>query len=264
MDLITIREIYKNREQFVDKQISVGGWVRSIRDSKTFGFIVLSDGSYFETLQIVYHNTMDNFGEISKLNVGAAVIIKGILVSTPQAKQPFEIQAEEVLIEGASAPDYPLQKKRHSFEYLRTISHLRPRTNTFQAVFRVRSLIAYAIHQYFQERDFVYVHTPLITASDCEGAGEMFQVTTLDLENLPKTQEGAVDFSQDFFGKPTSLTVSGQLNGETFALAFRNIYTFGPTFRAENSNTTRHAAEFWMIEPEMAFADLDDNMALAE
>ncbi len=264
MDLITIREIYKNREQFVDKQISVGGWVRSIRDSKTFGFIVLSDGSYFETLQIVYHNTMDNFGEISKLNVGAAVIIKGILVSTPQAKQPFEIQAEEVLIEGASAPDYPLQKKRHSFEYLRTISHLRPRTNTFQAVFRVRSLIAYAIHQYFQERDFVYVHTPLITASDCEGAGEMFQVTTLDLENLPTTQEGAVDFSQDFFGKPTSLTVSGQLNGETFALAFRNIYTFGPTFRAENSNTTRHAAEFWMIEPEMAFADLDDNMALAE
>ncbi len=264
MDLITIREIYKNREQFVDKQISVGGWVRSIRDSKTFGFIVLSDGSYFETLQIVYHNTMDNFGKISKLNVGAAVIIKGILVSTPQAKQPFEIQAEEVLIEGASAPDYPLQKKRHSFEYLRTISHLRPRTNTFQAVFRVRSLIAYAIHQYFQERDFVYVHTPLITASDCEGAGEMFQVTTLDLENLPKTQEGAVDFSQDFFGKPTSLTVSGQLNGETFALAFRNIYTFGPTFRAENSNTTRHAAEFWMIEPEMAFADLDDNMALAE
>ncbi len=264
MDLITIREIYKNREQFVDKQISVGGWVRSIRDSKTFGFIVLSDGSYFETLQIVYHNTMDNFGEISKLNVGAAVIIKGILVSTPQAKQPFEIQAEEVLIEGVSAPDYPLQKKRHSFEYLRTISHLRPRTNTFQAVFRVRSLIAYAIHQYFQERDFVYVHTPLITASDCEGAGEMFQVTTLDLENLPKTQEGAVDFSQDFFGKPTSLTVSGQLNGETFALAFRNIYTFGPTFRAENSNTTRHAAEFWMIEPEMAFADLDDNMALAE
>ncbi len=264
MDLITIREIYKNREQFVDKQISVGGWVRSIRDSKTFGFIVLSDGSYFETLQIVYHNTMDNFGEISKLNVGAAVIIKGILVSTPQAKQPFEIQAEEVLIEGASAPDYPLQKKRHSFEYLRTISHLRPRTNTFQAVFRVRSLIAYAIHQYFQERDFVYVHTPLITASDCEGAGEMFQVTTLDLENLPKTQEGAVDFSQDFFGKPTSLTVSGQLNGETFALAFRNIYTFGPTFRAENSNTTRHAAEFWMIEPEMAFADLDDNMALAD
>ena len=241
MDLITIREIYKNREQFVDKQISVGGWVRSIRDSKTFGFIVLSDGSYFETLQIVYHNTMDNFGEISKLNVGAAVIIKGILVSTPQAKQPFEIQAEEVLIEGASAPDYPLQKKRHSFEYLRTISHLRPRTNTFQAVFRVRSLIAYAIHQYFQERDFVYVHTPLITASDCEGAGEMFQVTTLDLENLPTTQEGAVDFSQDFFGKPTSLTVSGQLNGETFALAFRNIYTFGPTFRAENSNMQQNS-----------------------
>ena len=264
MHFVTVRKIYKDREQFLDKEISVGGWVRSIRDSKTFGFMVLSDGSYFETLQVVYHDSMKNFADISKLNVGAAVIVRGTLVATPQAKQPFEIQAEEVLIEGSSAPDYPLQKKRHSFEYLRTISHLRPRTNTFQAVFRVRSLIAYAIHQYFQERDFVYVHTPLITASDCEGAGEMFQVTTLDLENMPKTKEGAVDFSQDFFGKPTSLTVSGQLNGETFALAFRNIYTFGPTFRAENSNTTRHAAEFWMIEPEMAFADLDDNMALAE
>ena len=264
MDLVTVREIYKDRESFLAKKISVGGWVKSIRDSKAFGFIVLSDGSYFETLQIVYHDTMDNFEEISKLNVGAAVIVTGTLVSTPQAKQPFEIQADQVTVEGASAPDYPLQKKRHSFEYLRTISHLRPRTNTFQAVFRVRSLIAYAIHQYFQERDFVYVHTPLITSSDCEGAGEMFQVTTLDLNHVPTTSDGAVDFSQDFFGKPTSLTVSGQLNGETYAMAFRNIYTFGPTFRAENSNTTCHAAEFWMIEPEMAFADLEDNMAVAE
>ena len=264
MDLVTVREIYKDRESFLAKKISVGGWVKSIRDSKAFGFIVLSDGSYFETLQIVYHDTMDNFEEISKLNVGAAVIVTGTLVSTPQAKQPFEIQADQVTVEGASAPDYPLQKKRHSFEYLRTISHLRPRTNTFQAVFRVRSLIAYAIHQYFQERDFVYVHTPLITSSDCEGAGEMFQVTTLDLNHVPTTSDGAVDFSQDFFGKPTSLTVSGQLNGETYAMAFRNIYTFGPTFRAENSNTTRHAAEFWMIEPEMAFADLEANMAVAE
>jgi len=264
MDLVTVREIYKDRESFLAKKISVGGWVKSIRDSKAFGFIVLSDGSYFETLQIVYHDTMDNFEEISKLNVGAAVIVTGTLVNTPQAKQPFEIQADQVTVEGASAPDYPLQKKRHSFEYLRTISHLRPRTNTFQAVFRVRSLIAYAIHQYFQERDFVYVHTPLITSSDCEGAGEMFQVTTLDLNHVPTTSDGAVDFSQDFFGKPTSLTVSGQLNGETYAMAFRNIYTFGPTFRAENSNTTRHAAEFWMIEPEMAFADLEDNMAVAE
>ncbi len=264
MNLVTVREIYKDRERFLDQEISVGGWVRSIRDSKTFGFIVLSDGSYFEPLQIVYHDTMDNFEEISRLNVGAAVIVKGTLVATPSAKQPFEIQAAAVAVEGVSAPDYPLQKKRHSFEYLRTISHLRPRTNTFQAVFRVRSLIAYAIHQYFQERDFVYVHTPLITASDCEGAGEMFQVTTMDLDNVPKNQAGEVDFAQDFFGKHTSLTVSGQLNGETYAMAFRNIYTFGPTFRAENSNTTRHAAEFWMIEPEMAFADLDDNMAVAE
>ena len=207
---------------------------------------------------------MENFKEVSKLNVGAAVIVKGTLVATPEAKQPFEIQAEEVVVEGDSAPDYPLQKKRHSFEYLRTIPHLRARTNTFQAVFRVRSLIAYAIHQFFQERGFVYVHTPLITGSDCEGAGEMFQVTTMDLNNVPKTEEGQIDYSQDFFGKETNLTVSGQLNGETYAMAFRDIYTFGPTFRAENSNTTRHAAEFWMIEPEMAFADLEDNMEVAE
>ena len=264
MKLTTVREIYKNREAYLDKEISVGGWVRSVRDSKTFGFIVLHDGTFFETLQIVYHDGLENFAEISKLNVGAAIIVKGTLVATPQAKQPFEIQAAEVTVEGASAPDYPLQKKRHTLEYLRTMTHLRPRTNTFQAVFRVRSLIAYAIHKFFQEQGFVYVHTPLITGSDCEGAGEMFQVTTLDLANPPRNEDGTIDYSQDFFNKMTNLTVSGQLNGETFAQAFRNIYTFGPTFRAENSNTTRHAAEFWMIEPEIAFADLEDNMALAE
>ncbi|HIR05703.1 MAG TPA: asparagine--tRNA ligase [Candidatus Copromonas faecavium] len=264
MQLTTVKELFTEREKYLDKEVRVGGWIRSIRDSKAFGFIVLNDGTCFETLQIVYHDTMDNFAEISKLNVGAAILVKGTLVATPEAKQPFEIQADEVVVEGTSSADYPLQKKRHSFEYLRTISHLRPRTNTFQAVFRVRSLIAYAIHQYFQEQGFVYVHTPLITGSDCEGAGEMFQVTTMDLNNIPKKEDGSVDFTQDFFGKPTNLTVSGQLNGETFAMAFRNIYTFGPTFRAENSNTTRHAAEFWMIEPEMAFADLNDNMAVAE
>lgn len=264
MDLVTVRELYKNREAYLDKEVSIGGWVRSVRASKAFGFIVVSDGTYFETLQVVYHDTMANFAEISKLNVGAAIIVKGTLVATPDAKQPFEIQATEVSVEGPSAPDYPLQKKRHTLEYLRTITHLRPRTNTFQAVFRVRSLIAYAIHQYFQERDFVYVHTPLITGSDCEGAGEMFQVTTMDLNSIPKNEDGSVDYTKDFFAKPTNLTVSGQLNGETYAMAFRNIYTFGPTFRAENSNTTRHAAEFWMIEPEMAFADLEDNMEVAE
>ena len=264
MNLITIKELYKSREEYLDKEVTIGGWVRSVRGSKSFGFIVVNDGSFFETLQVVYHDAMPNCAEISKLNVGAAIIVRGTLVATPEAKQPFEIQAEEIEIEGASAPDYPLQKKRHSFEYLRTISHLRPRTNTFQAVFRVRSLTAYAIHKFFQERGFVYVHTPLITGSDCEGAGEMFRVTTLDLENLPKNPDGTVDYTKDFFNKETNLTVSGQLNGETFAQAFRNIYTFGPTFRAENSNTTRHAAEFWMIEPEIAFADLDDDMILAE
>ena len=264
MQLTTVKELFAEPEKYLDKEIRVGGWIRSIRDSKAFGFIVLNDGSCFETLQIVYHDTMDNFAEISKLNVGAAILVKGTLVATPVAKQPFEIQAAEVAVEGLSSADYPLQKKRHTFEYLRTITHLRPRTNTFQAVFRVRSLIAYAIHQYFQEQGFVYVHTPLITGSDCEGAGEMFQVTTLDLKDLPKKEDGSIDYSKDFFGKETNLTVSGQLNGETFAMAFRNIYTFGPTFRAENSNTTRHAAEFWMIEPEMAFADLNDNMAVAE
>ena len=264
MNLIEIRELYKNQEAYLDKEITVGGWVRSIRDSKAFGFIVINDGTFFTPLQVVYHDDMENFEEISKLNVGAAVVVTGTLVATPQAKQPFEIQAKTVTVEGASAPDYPLQKKRHSFEYLRTIAHLRPRTNTFQAVFRVRSLCAYAIHRFFQEQGFVYVHTPLITGSDCEGAGEMFQVTTLDMENVPKTENGAVDYTQDFFGKETSLTVSGQLNAETYAQAFGNVYTFGPTFRAENSNTTRHAAEFWMLEPEMAFADLEDDMDLAE
>ena len=264
MKLTTVKEIYREREKYLDQEITVGGWVRSVRDSKTFGFVVLHDGTYFETLQVVYHDTMDNFAEISKLNVGAAIVVKGTLVATPQAKQPFEIQATEIAVEGASAPDYPLQKKRHSLEYLRTITHLRARTNTFQAVFRVRSLCAYAIHKFFQERGFVYVHTPLITGSDCEGAGEMFQVTTMDLNNVPVDEQGKIDYSQDFFGKETNLTVSGQLNCETFAQAFRNVYTFGPTFRAENSNTTRHAAEFWMIEPECAFADLEDNMNLAE
>ncbi len=264
MDLIDVRELYRNKDKYIGTKVSVGGWVRSVRDSKTFGFIVLNDGTYFETLQVVYHDKLENFAAISKLNVGSAVIIKGELVATPEAKQPFEIQAEEILVEGTSTADYPLQKKRHSLEYLRTMTHLRPRTNTFQAVFRVRSLIAYAIHQYFQDRDFVYVHTPIITGSDAEGAGEMFRVTTLDLNNLPKTEDGKVDAGQDFFGKETNLTVSGQLNGETYAMAFKNIYTFGPTFRAENSNTTRHAAEFWMIEPEIAFADLKDDMAMAE
>ena len=262
--LVSVRELFKQKEKYLNTQISVGGWVRSIRDSKTFGFIVLNDGTFFEHLQIVYSDKLDNFEKISKLNVGAALIVKGQLVPTPEAKQPFEIQADEIVIEGESTPDYPLQKKRHSMEYLRTITHLRPRTNTFQATFRVRSLIAMAIHEFFQQRDFVYVHTPIITGSDCEGAGEMFQVTTLPLADMPVTEDGAVDYSKDFFNKPTNLTVSGQLNGETFAMAFKNIYTFGPTFRAENSNTTRHAAEFWMIEPEMAFADLEDDMDVAE
>lgn len=264
MELTNIREIFRNKDKFADKEVTIGGWVRSNRNSKNFGFIVVNDGTFFEPIQVVYGNGLDNYDEVGKINVGAAIIVRGTLVLTPDAKQPFEIQAAYVTVEGASTPDYPLQKKRHTFEYLRTISHLRPRTNTFEAVFRVRSLCAYAVHKFFQERDFVYVHTPLITGSDCEGAGEMFQVTTLDLNNLPMTEEGKVDFSKDFFNKPTNLTVSGQLNGETYAMAFKNIYTFGPTFRAENSNTTRHAAEFWMIEPEIAFADLEDDMMLAE
>lgn len=264
MDLINIRDLYRNETEYINKEVTVGGWLRSKRDSKTFGFLVVNDGTFFEPLQVVYSDKLENFAEISKMNVGTALIVKGVVTPTPEAKQKFEIQATEIMVEGASTPDYPLQKKRHTFEYLRTISHLRPRTNTFQAVFRVRSLIAYAIHKFFQERNFVYVHTPIITGSDCEGAGEMFQVTTMDLNNIPKNEDGSVDFSQDFFGKSTNLTVSGQLNGETYAQAFKNIYTFGPTFRAENSNTTRHAAEFWMIEPEIAFADLKDDMILAE
>ena len=264
MELITVRELFKNTEKYADQEIEIGGWVRNKRPSKQFGFIVLNDGTYFTPVQVVYNDSIENFQEVSKVNVGAALIVKGTLVLTPGAKQPFEIQAASVTVEGPSSGDYPLQPKKHSMEFLRSITHLRPRANTFQAVFRVRSLAAMAIHQFFQERDFVYVHTPLITGSDCEGAGEMFQVTTLDLNNIPKTEDGKVDFSQDFFGKPTNLTVSGQLNGETYAMAFRNIYTFGPTFRAENSNTTRHAAEFWMIEPEMAFADLDDLLRVEE
>ena len=265
MELVTVRELYRDRESWIGKEITVGGWVRSLRSSsKSFGFLVLHDGSFFETLQVVFSDSLENFDEIAHLNVGAAVIVRGMLVATPQAKQPFEIQAACVQVEGASSPDYPMQKKRHTLEFLRTMPHLRPRTNTFQAVFRIRSLAAFAIHQFFQERGFVYVHTPLITGSDCEGAGEMFQVTTLDLKEIPKTEDGAVDFTQDFFGKPTNLTVSGQLDVESFAQAFRNVYTFGPTFRAENSNTTRHAAEFWMIEPEISFADLQDDMILAE
>ncbi len=264
MEITSIRSLFREKDKYIDQVVTVGGWLRSKRDSKTFGFLVVNDGTFFEPLQVVYGDRLENFARISKLNVGAAVIVTGRLVATPDAPQPFEIQADQVEIEGESAPEYPLQKKRHSFEYLRTISHLRPRTNTFQAVFRVRSLIAYAIHKFFQEREFVYVHTPLITGSDCEGAGEMFRVTTLDMENLPKNADGTVDYGRDFFNKETNLTVSGQLNGETYAMAFKNIYTFGPTFRAENSNTTRHAAEFWMIEPEIAFADLTDDMVLAE
>ncbi|MDY4793326.1 MAG: asparagine--tRNA ligase [Pararoseburia sp.] len=263
MKMINIRELHHNYKDYDGKTVTIGGWVRSIRDSKTFGFMVVNDGTFFEPVQVVYADKLENFQAICKLNVGAAVIVTGEVKVTPEMKQPFEIHATEVMVEGESTPDYPLQKKRHSFEYLRTISHLRPRTNTFQAVFRVRSLTAYAIHKFFQERDFVYVHTPLITGSDCEGAGEMFQVTTMDLKDVPM-KDGEVDYSADFFGKPTNLTVSGQLNGETYAMAFKNIYTFGPTFRAENSNTTRHAAEFWMIEPEIAFADLKDDMMLAE
>ena len=265
MERTLISEIFADPKSFDKVQVTVGGWVRTLRAQKTFGFIELNDGSYFKSLQVVFEDgILDNFKEISKQNVGAALIVSGTLVYTPEAKQPIELKAAMVTVEGASAPEYPLQKKRHSMEYLRTIAHLRPRTNTFSAVFRVRSVAAYAIHKFFQEQGFVYVHTPLITASDCEGAGEMFRVTTLDMKNPPLTDDGEVDFSQDFFGKSSNLTVSGQLNAESFAQAFGNVYTFGPTFRAENSNTQRHAAEFWMIEPEMAFADLNDYMNTAE
>ncbi len=265
MKRTAIRELFKDSKSFEGKEIVVAGWARTIRASNAFGFIELNDGSYFTSLQIVFEDEkLENYKTIAKQNVGCALVVKGKFILTPEAKQPFELQATSIEIEGASTPDYPLQKKRHSMEFLREISHLRPRTNTFNAVFRVRSVAAYAIHKFFQERGFVYVNTPIITGSDCEGAGEMFHVTSFDMNNLPKNEDGSVDFSKDFFGKPTSLTVSGQLNGECFAMAFANIYTFGPTFRAERSNTARHAAEFWMMEPEMAFADLTDYMDTAE
>lgn len=265
MKLTRVKELYRNTAEFAGGTVEVGGWVRTVRSSKVFGFIELNDGSFFKSVQVVFEDgKIDNYAEVAKLGVGAAIVVKGTLVLTPEAKQPFEIKAEEIMVEGLSTPDYPLQKKRHSLEFLRSIAYLRPRTNTFSATFRVRSLAAYAIHKFFQERGFVYVHTPIITGSDCEGAGEMFQVTTLDMNNLPLKDDGTVDFSKDFFGKQTNLTVSGQLSAETYALAFRDVYTFGPTFRAENSNTTRHAAEFWMIEPEMAFADINDYMDNAE
>ena len=265
MDRTTIAAIFADQDKLDGQTVTVCGWTRTIRDMKTFGFIELNDGSCFKNLQVVMDtNVLDNYKEIAAQNVGAALIVVGQVVLTPQAKQPLEVKAASIAVEGPSSPDYPLQKKRHSVEFLRTIQHLRPRTNLFSAAFRVRSVAAHAIHCFFQDQGFVYVQTPIITGSDCEGAGEMFQVTTLDLENVPKTEDGQVDYAQDFFGKKTSLTVSGQLNCENFAMAFGNVYTFGPTFRAENSNTQRHAAEFWMIEPEMAFADLGDYMDNAE
>ncbi len=263
--LTPVREIFASAEQFSGKTIKVGGWAKSIRSSNAFGFIELNDGTCFKNLQVVFEDSkLDNYKTIAKQNIGASMIVTGVLELTPNAKQPFELKADEIEITGASTPDYPLQPKRHSFEFLRSIAHLRPRANTFNAVFRVRSVAAQAIHAFFAEKGFVYVNTPLITASDCEGAGEMFRVTTLDPVNPPLNKDGTVDFSKDFFGKPANLTVSGQLNAECFALAYSNVYTFGPTFRAENSFTPRHAAEFWMIEPEIAFADLEDDTALAE
>ncbi|MBR4874191.1 MAG: asparagine--tRNA ligase, partial [Clostridia bacterium] len=259
-----IKGLHADMQAFADREVTLGGWVRSVRTSKDCGFIDLNDGSCHKGVQVVFERQfVENFAEIAKLNVGAAIVVKGTLVLTPDNKQPFEIKAAAIDVEGASTPDYPLQKKGHSVEFLREIAYLRPRTNLFSAVFRVRSEVAFAIHEFFHQRGFVYVHTPLITASDCEGAGEMFRVTTLDMDNPPRTEDGKIDFSRDFFGKSTNLTVSGQLEGETYAMAFGNIYTFGPTFRAENSNTARHVAEFWMIEPEIAFADLADNMQLA-
>jgi len=264
METTSIRQLYDEAGSYEGTRLTVAGWVRTVRDSKTFGFIELNDGTFFKTLQIIFEDSLPNFKQIAKLGVGAAIIVTGQLVITPNQKQPFELKASDIAIEGECPPEYPLQKKRHSFEFLRQIAYLRPRTNTFAAVFRVRSLAAYATHKFFQERNFVYAHTPIITASDCEGAGEMFKVTTLDLINPPKNDQNEIDFKEDFFGKMASLTVSGQLSAETFAMAFRDVYTFGPTFRAEKSNTPRHAAEFWMIEPEIAFADLQDDMRLAE
>lgn len=263
MRKIEIKQLYKECESLFNQEIYINGWIRTIRDSKNFGFIEINDGTFFKNVQVVFENNLNNFDEVRKFSTGSGIEIKGILVETKESKQPFEIKATEITLEADSESSYPLQKKKHSFEYLRTIAHLRPRSNTFSAVFRVRSLAAYAIHKFFNERGFIYVHTPLITASDAEGAGEMFRVTTLDLENIEKNN-GKVDYSKDFFGKSTNLTVSGQLEAETFALAFKKVYTFGPTFRAENSNTTRHASEFWMIEPEIAFADLSDDCDLAE
>ena len=261
---VNLVDLFGESDKYIDKNIIVNGWIRTNRDSKSFGFIVLSDGTTFNNLQIVYDDKLSNFNEISKLNVGCAITVSGTIISTPEAKQKFEMHADEIILNGPCDETYPIQPKKHTMEFLRTINHLRPRTNTFQAIFRVRSLLAFAIHKFFNENNFIYVHTPIITGSDCEGAGEMFQVTSLDLKNIPKNPDGSIDFTKDFFNKPTNLTVSGQLYGETFAQAFKNIYTFGPTFRAENSNTARHAAEFWMIEPEMAFTDLDGNMQIAE
>ena len=261
---ILVKSLYRNTSDYLNKEISITGWIRTLRASNAFGFIEINDGSFFKNIQVVFDNKLSNFKEISKLPISSSLKVIGTLVETPNAKQPFEIQAKEIVIEGMSDSDYPLQKKRHTFEYLRTIAHLRPRSNAFSAVFRVRSVAAYAIHKFFQDKGFVYTNTPILTGSDCEGAGEMFRVTTLDLNDTPKTEDGCVDYGKDFFGKETNLTVSGQLNAETFALAFRDVYTFGPTFRAENSNTARHAAEFWMVEPEISFADLEDDMQLAE
>lgn len=263
-EFIEIKELYRNKDEYIDKTVKVAGWIRTSRMSKNFGFIELNDGSFFKNMQIVIDEKIENFKEVGKLPISTSLLIEGTLVETQNAKQPVEIQATKIVVEGESDSSYPLQKKRHTVEYLRTIAHLRPRSNLFSAAFRVRSVAAYAIHKFFQDRNFVYAHSPIITGSDCEGAGEMFRLTTLDLDNVPKTEDGKVDYSQDFFGKEANLTVSGQLNAEIMALAFRNVYTFGPTFRAENSYTGRHASEFWMIEPEIAFADLEDNMELAE
>jgi len=264
VERVEVKKLFRNHEAYINQNVRVSGWIRTIRDSKRFAFIELNDGTFFKNLQIVIDDTLPNFDDVVKLNISSAIVAEGTLVESPGSKQPFELKASKIVIEGISAGDYPLQKKRHSFEYLRTIAHLRPRTNTFAAVFRIRSLAAYAIHKFFQERKFVYVHSPIITGSDAEGAGAMFRVSTLDFDRLVRNEEGEVDFSHDFFGREAKLTVSGQLNVETYAMAFRNVYTFGPTFRAENSNTPRHAAEFWMVEPEMSFADLEDNMDLAE
>ena len=265
MKEILLRELFRNTDQYQDKEVTVRGWIRNNRSSNKFGFIELNDGSFFKSVQVVYEEEfIDNFEEISKAYVASALNVRGVVTLTPGAKQPFEIKAKEITVEATSTPDYPLQPKRHTMEFLREIAHLRPRSNTFAAVFRIRSLVSYAIHKFFQEQNFVYVHTPIITGSDAEGAGEMFRVTTLDMNQPPKTEDGKIDYSKDFFGKETNMTVSGQLEAETYALAFRNVYTFGPTFRAENSYTARHASEFWMIEPEIAFADLQDNMRLAE